>query len=29
MAKAYPGVTVDKYHIDILTELFVLHHLEE
>ena len=29
MAKAYPGVTVDKYHIDILTALFVLHHLEE
>lgn len=25
MAKAYPGVTVDKYHIDILTALFVLH----
>ena len=25
MAKAYPAVTVDKYHIDILTALFVLH----
>jgi tartrate dehydrogenase/decarboxylase/D-malate dehydrogenase len=25
MAKVYPGVTVDKYHIDILTALFVLH----
>jgi tartrate dehydrogenase/decarboxylase / D-malate dehydrogenase len=25
MAEAYPGVTVDKYHIDILTALFVLH----
>ncbi|MCL1477123.1 tartrate dehydrogenase [Marinobacter sp. M3C] len=25
MAKAYPAVSVDKYHIDILTALFVLH----
>jgi len=25
MAKSYPGITVDKYHIDILTALFVLH----
>ena len=25
MAQAYPGVTVDKYHIDILTANFVLH----
>ncbi len=25
MAKAYPGVRVDKYHIDILTAFFVLH----
>lgn len=25
MAKAYPGVPVDKYHIDILTAMFVLH----
>lgn len=25
MARAYPGVSVDKYHIDILTALFVLH----
>nr|WP_265502955.1 tartrate dehydrogenase [Paracoccus beibuensis] len=25
MAKTYPGVAVDKYHIDILTALFVLH----
>ena len=25
MAEAYPGVSVDKYHIDILTALFVLH----
>lgn len=25
MSKKYPGVTVDKYHIDILTALFVLH----
>lgn len=25
MAAAYPDVTVDKYHIDILTALFVLH----
>jgi tartrate dehydrogenase/decarboxylase/D-malate dehydrogenase len=25
MAKAYPGVTWDKYHIDILTAHFVLH----
>ena len=25
MAERYPGVTVDKYHIDILTALFVLH----
>ena len=25
MAKAYPGVSVDKSHIDILTALFVLH----
>ncbi|MEI4470108.1 tartrate dehydrogenase [Frigidibacter sp. MR17.24] len=25
MAKSYTGVTVDKYHIDILTAFFVLH----
>ncbi|WP_299820406.1 tartrate dehydrogenase [uncultured Jannaschia sp.] len=25
MAESYPDVTVDKYHIDILTALFVLH----
>lgn len=25
MATSYPGVSVDKYHIDILTALFVLH----
>ncbi len=25
MALAYPGVQVDKYHIDVLTALFVLH----
>ena len=25
MAKSYPNVTVDKYHIDILTAMFVLH----
>ena len=25
MAKSYPAVSVDKYHIDILTAMFVLH----
>lgn len=25
MARSYPDITVDKYHIDILTALFVLH----